>query len=315
MSNQQQTRLTGFETDNNADTTSDRDSTLTEQSRNSGETNADCAIDEMREQAIINPDAYEQQDMTHCLSFTVSAKWGHFRRVDGNAVASTYGIPPRTTITGLISAILGFQRNSYYDVFDSEHSRIAIQPVTERRTMAVPETVLNTDNDNIKSINSRGKLTLSMPKPNAERQRKNFEVLVDPAYRVDVSLSTTPIYTELQEFLNAGKAYYTPRMGKSEYLADITYHGENELTETTTDTGNVAVDSVVPVTATQTIPDAESRYRTEKTPTYMTHTESAGNPGRRTTEFTHITYNPDTGPVTVTNVQTYTVDGRTVAFI
>ena len=47
-----------------------------------------------------------------CLSFTVSGPWGHFRRVEGNIVKQTYQVIPRTTVAGLVAAMLGIDRKS-----------------------------------------------------------------------------------------------------------------------------------------------------------------------------------------------------------
>ena len=124
-----------------------------------------------------------------CLSVTVRGPWGHFRRVEGNVVKQTYRIIPRTTVAGLLAAVLGIDRNSYYDLFGPDSSRIAIEPVSALRTLNMPMNTLSTAAGDLRSINSQGKLALKLPDPTNLRQQHNYEVLVDPAYRIDVALS------------------------------------------------------------------------------------------------------------------------------
>ena len=45
-----------------------------------------------------------------CLSLTVRGPWGHFRRIEGNVVKQTYRIIPRTTVAGLLAAVLGIEK-------------------------------------------------------------------------------------------------------------------------------------------------------------------------------------------------------------
>ena len=245
-----------------------------------------------------------------CLSFTVRGPWGHFRRVEGNIVKQTYRIIPRTTIAGLIAAMLGIERDGYYDLFGREVSDIAIQPVQKLRTVNMPMNTLSTASGNLQSLNGRGKLSVKLPDPTALRQQHNYEVLVDPAYRIDVALADDQPYQKLRSYLEAGKSHYVPSLGLSEHLADVRYHGEFEITRDETDEP-VAVDSAVPNAVEDVVLDAGTRCQVEESPAFMT-TDSGG---RTTTDFTAYTYNPDAEPLTVRNVEPARVDGRTVVFV
>lgn len=60
----------------------------------------------------------------------------HFRKVYSNSSALSYFIPPRTTVVGIIAGLLGYERDTYYDVFNREECKIAVginQPV--KKTM------------------------------------------------------------------------------------------------------------------------------------------------------------------------------------
>jgi CRISPR-associated protein Cas5h len=245
-----------------------------------------------------------------CLSFTVRGPWGHFRRVEGNVVKQTYRIIPRTTVAGLVAAILGLDRDSYYDFFGPQSSAIAIEPVRKIRTVNMPMNTLSTADGDLQSLNTRGKISVRLPDPSKLRQQHNYEVLVDPAYRVDIALEDQEQYRKLQQMLEAGESHYVPSLGLSEHLADIDYHGEFTV-ERGPGTDPVSVDSAVPDAIDDVVMDPDTRCQVEESPAFMT----ADQGGRTTTAFTTHTYNPDADPLRVRNVETARVDQRNVIFI
>jgi len=258
-----------------------------------------------------------------CLSLTINGPWGHFRRVDGNTVKATYRLPPRTTVAGLLAAIAGYERDGYYDVFDRASSGIAIQPIERGgppdvtaaipRTMNLPENSLTTSNEGMKAVNSRGRVTVRYPDPNADRQRINYEVLVDPAYRIDVWLDDETAYGCLRELLADGRSEYVPSLGLSEFLASVTYHGEYEP-EPLTHRDCVPVESALPE-PDGLVPSRDNPHGTERSPGDMTRTCGPGEfTGRRTTEFLRWAYSRDGSPLDVSDADAYRVDGRTVVF-
>jgi CRISPR-associated protein Cas5h len=270
-------------------------------------------------------DGPDGQPPRRCLSLTVAGPWGHFRRVDGNTVKATYRLPPRTTVAGLLAAIAGYDRDGYYDVFDRSRSGIAIQPVESGengsttapipRTMNLPENSLTTSNEGMKAVNARGKVSVRYPDPNADRQRVNYEVLVDPAYRVDVWLDDDHAYTRLHDRLADGRSEYVPSLGLSEFLASVTFHGEY-TPEPVADDDPIAVDSALPA-PDRIIPSPEHPHGTERSPADMTRTSRRNEfTGRKTTEFLRWAYSRDGTPIRTDDdgVQAHQIDGRTVVF-
>ena len=245
-----------------------------------------------------------------CLSVTVRGPWGHFRRVEGNVVKQTYRIMPRTTVAGLLAAVLGIERDGYYELFGPEQSAIAIEPVDELRTVNMPVNALSTADENLQSLNARGKVSVKLPDPTDLRQQHNYEVLVDPAYRIDVALGDEKRYRELRETLEAGKSHYVPSLGLSEYLAELEFHGEFTIDDGAID-GVVAVDSAVPDAVDNVVLDRKTRCGIEESPAFM----AADAGGRTTTAFTDYVYNPDAEPLGVRDLNTSVVDGRTVVFV
>jgi CRISPR-associated protein Cas5h len=245
-----------------------------------------------------------------CLSFTVSGPWGHFRRIEGNIVKQTYRIIPRTTVAGLLAAVLGIERDGYYDLFGPDASAIAIEPVRELRTLNMPMNTLSTANGDLRSFNSRGSVSLKLPDPTKLRQQHNYEVLVEPAYRIDIALADDEYHRKLRETLASGKSHYVPSLGLSEYLAEIDYHGEFAV-EPGSNAGTIAVDSAVPDAVDDVVLDANTRCQVEESPAFMTTDGS----GRTTRAFTSYTYNPDAEPLHIRGVETARVNARSVVFV
>ena len=245
-----------------------------------------------------------------CLSFTLRGPWGHFRRIEGNIVKQTYRIIPRTTVAGLLAAVLGIERDGYYELFGPDVSAVAIQPVSEIRTLNMPMNTLSTADGDLRSLNSRGKVSVKLPDPTRLRQQHNYEVLVDPEYRIDVALDDDERYRELRDTLRAGKSHYVPSLGLSEHLAEIEYHGEFDVESGPR--GEVTdVDSAVPDAIDDVVLEGRTRCQLEESPAFM-QTDAGG---RTTTAFTSYTYSPDAESLRVRDVEASRVGDRTVVFV
>lgn len=61
------------------------------------------------------------------ISLDVGGKFAHFRKYYANNTALSYSLPPRTTVMGMIAAILGRERDSYYEELASENIKIGIR--------------------------------------------------------------------------------------------------------------------------------------------------------------------------------------------
>lgn len=255
--------------------------------------------------------AEESSERKRCLSFTVSGPWGHFRRVEGNIVKQTYRIIPRTTIAGLVAAMLGIGRNQYYDLFAPRKSKIAVEPVTELRTINMPVNTLSTANEHMNRIPPRSRtLKIGLPDPTELRQQHNYEMLVDPAYRIDLWVSHAETYRSLRETLENGESHYVPSLGLSEHLAEIEYHGRFEIEDGPSHETST-VDSTVPEAVDSIVPKQGENYGIERSPAYM----ETVNGGRTTTGFMAHAYSPAGEPLRAKGVETNRVDGRTVMFV
>lgn len=67
--------------------------------------------------------------------FELRGRMAHFRKIDANSSSLTYLIPPRTTLSGMIAAILGLERDSYYELLGPARSWITVSLRTNVRTV------------------------------------------------------------------------------------------------------------------------------------------------------------------------------------
>jgi|GEM_PF-549168 len=72
------------------------------------------------------PEAQNQYIM-EILSFDVCGKLAHFRKYYANNTAFTYSLPPRTTVMGMLAAVLGYERDTYYECLASVHLRVGLR--------------------------------------------------------------------------------------------------------------------------------------------------------------------------------------------
>lgn len=218
-----------------------------------------------------------------CLSLTVRSAWGHFKRVGRSVTKQTYRIPPRTTVAGLLAAIVGSDRDSYYDVFAADTSAIAITALSDLRTVNIPTTGLGTDPDQsvTRTAGSRRSYALTYQDTGGDRQLHAYEVLADPAYRIDVAIEDEDYYETLRDHLVSGTSHYPPSLGKSEYLCSIEDVEVDVAPSSIEQRDQYDVDSVVPISLSETVPQSRVTYRIERSPAVMEATPG----GRRTTRF------------------------------
>lgn len=259
---------------------------------------------------------------SECLSFTVSGDWAHFRRVDGTVVKQTYRIIPRTTVAGLLAAIVGAERDSYYETFAIDAAAIAITPINELRTTNIATNGVSTEEDNLRRPRSsrkgrsRSGLQIRYPDSTGNRQQQNYEYLVDPSYRIDVAIDDQDFYATLKYHLKNGEYVYTPSLGLSECLAEIEYKGTQSPDPIDiAKCDRIAVDSAVPNSVDAMVP--EGRLETERSPAAM---ENVPTGGRKTSAFTTYGYSPSANSVDVLvnddlNAPVATVNDRTVMFV
>ena len=162
---------------------------------------------------------------SRCLGLRVSGPFAHFRKIGGNSTRQTYRIMPRTTVAGMLAAIVGRNRDSYYDAFQPENSSIAIVPATDLRTISIPISELSTAPKDLGEFGAEADVKTGITTVSRDsmsnRQRNPYEMLRDVEYRIYVHTEDKDLYTDLRSAIKEGTAHYTPILGLSECLASI----------------------------------------------------------------------------------------------
>jgi CRISPR-associated protein Cas5h len=242
-----------------------------------------------------------------CLSFTAEGPWAHFRRIDTTTEKLTYRVMPRTTVAGLIAAILGEPRDSYYQTFAKDASAIAVSPQCDLETQSIPQLTLPTTAGDIKTADGvSGKTVIDPEEIATQRKRRTFEYVVDASYRIDLVLDDEETKERIWEFLDTGRTTYTPFLGKSECLATITNASRSTVEP---DGESHEIESTVP--EEYAVPEPGAPLRMERTPAYMTADET----GRRTTGFASYAYAPGDETLVAPDAPVYSVEDRSVCFI
>jgi len=76
-------------------------------------------------------------DLDKILIFDLTGPMAHFRKFYTNSSALTYGFPPRTALMGIVAAILGYERDSYYEELDRGRFAVAVKVPTRRLIQTV----------------------------------------------------------------------------------------------------------------------------------------------------------------------------------
>jgi CRISPR-associated protein Cas5h len=195
-----------------------------------------------------------------CIVLDVWGDYGHFRKPATTSPAQTFGLPPRTTIAGMIASMLGLPRDSYYELFNRECSQVAISLESNIRRLSVPINILTTTGT------TRSKGARPGQHITEHRQQTVFEVLCDPAYRIYIALDDTETMNRMEDLFAAGKSVYTLSLGLSEHLATFDYVGRFEIE---TDRDHVEVRTAVPGEEISLVPNPKTRYVTERSPAVM----------------------------------------------
>ncbi len=164
--------------------------------------------------------------MDKVLAFDIWGDYAHFKKHYTTTSPLTFSIPPRTTLCGLLAAIIGLDKTEYLRHFSDKDASIAVQLLNDVKKTTLAENLIDTK--------KAGRLMNRIK----QRTQIRFEFLKDPKYRIFVHHKDISIYLKLKEMLEAHKTVYTPCLGLSELLANFKYEKEYsvETVETESET-------------------------------------------------------------------------------
>ncbi|MCK4643613.1 type I-B CRISPR-associated protein Cas5 [bacterium] len=170
------------------------------------------------------------------LIFDVWGDYAHFRKIYTTTSPLTYSIPTRTSLCGLIGAIIGLSKenNSYLNYFHLNQAKIGLRIVNYVKKVHIAENLIHT-----KDAKGIGMNLITT------RAQIRFEFLKDPKYRIYFWHNDNKFYNRLKKNLVEHKSVYTPCLGLSENIANFGYIGEVKAVEKSTKDDFIQIHSVV----------------------------------------------------------------------
>lgn len=170
--------------------------------------------------------------MSKLLVFDIWGNYAHFRKPYTTTSPLTYSIPSRTSLTGIIGAILGIEKEKNNENLNYAHCNISLRILNPIKKVLINQNLINTKTAKMMArMDSKG-----------GRTQIRFEKLKDVKYRIYVELFNNELNEKLLNNLKEHSPVFTPSLGLSEDLANFSYIGDFEYKE---NNGDVSIDSVV----------------------------------------------------------------------
>ncbi len=180
------------------------------------------------------------------IIFDLVGYFAHFRRFYSTTSSLSYAFPPRTTISGIIAAILGMERDSYYEIFSTKRARIAVRLMTPVRRITQTLNYLHTKKEGNLFMKYWG-----MHEPaQIPTEILATEDLSPLRYRI--YFNHDELNDRLREKLERGKAHYPIYLGSAFNPGYVDYVGSREAL-ITRGGGEVEIGTVIPRSAVEEI--------------------------------------------------------------
>lgn len=145
------------------------------------------------------------------LVFDIYSEYAHFKKPYTTTSPLTFSVPPVSAIIGLISAIIGLDKNEYTEFFTAQNCKMAIRIIRPIKKVRMGLNLIKTNKTFCKIDN---------------RKPTKVEYLKDPEYRVFFHHDDSGIYNKFKNHLENHSCVYTVSLGLSENLANFNYVGE-----------------------------------------------------------------------------------------
>lgn len=157
--------------------------------------------------------------MISLVAFRIRGRIGHFLRAEAGVSALSYPIPPRTSILGIIGAVLGLPKDKPQELLDTANISLAGNyPLTHWHKAKLrkdpPESLPYIVKKNQKiDKNTKPEKTALIAQ----------EWLFNPEYTIWTGLPE-PFHSDFEIRLKERQWHFQPCLGLSEMLAEIEYH-------------------------------------------------------------------------------------------
>lgn len=187
--------------------------------------------------------------------FDIEGDFAHFRKFYTNSSSLSYTVPPRTTIMGIIAAMMGEERDSYYKSYHSSQLHLGVKK--NGGTRMICQTL------NYNKVVNRDELyqpTVYTQIPFEMIRGVNGKV----SYRIVAAFEDTQRGSALEERLKTPKFVYPPTLGTAFFMGDVHYVGSDDFTPQ--EPGEVAIDTALSVDSIIKLHLKNNRIIREKMP-------------------------------------------------
>lgn len=235
------------------------------------------------------------------LVFDIWGDFAHFRRIETTTSPLTYPFPTGTNISGLVAAIVGLERDSYYERFSHNNFSFGIRILSPIKKTRMNLTFINTSYGyHLWDIRRKGF---------APRTLIPLELVRDPKYRIFLRLEAplADIHEKLRKCLEKHETVYTPYLGITELISNFEFIGEFEdrmgKVEAEED-----IHSILEARRIGIVPEEGKRYGRETIPLYMDQS-------RRVLEYGEVVYELNGRSIKINKGSYCDVNGEHVVFL
>jgi CRISPR-associated protein Cas5h len=214
--------------------------------------------------------------MNTVLVFDLWGDLGHFRKPYTTTSPLTFAFPPRPTLAGIISAIIGLGKNEYADYFSKKDANIGLRILKPVKKIRMSQNLIDT---------KKAKLFSRIK----QRTQIRFEYAKDPRYRIYFQHKDTALHERLKALLINHESIYTVSLGLSELLANFRYVGEFGLQRVASN-NSTTIHSVIPDKGTEVEFEQGKEYFSTNIPLEM-------NSSRIVTQFGTVLYERNGKPL------------------
>lgn len=228
--------------------------------------------------------------MAKALSFKLWGDYGHFKKYYTTTSPLTFEFPPPPTVIGIVSAIIGLDKQDYLSRFQNNAWKIAVCITRPVKKVRWTINLIDTKNHFWKIKN---------------RTQIRTEYLKDPEFEIFFYHSDIEIYETLKHNLMNHHSVYSVSLGLSELLGDFAYCGEHGLTEHTNSEWQT-IRSVVPVSCL--CDDLSIRFESEVELFKVNYPVDMA-PDRTVTRRDEVIFERCANPITCKVNQSYETEG------
>jgi CRISPR-associated protein Cas5h len=234
------------------------------------------------------------------LVFDIWGDFAHFKRIETTTSPLTYPFPIGTALSGLVAAIIGLERDSYYEMFSRLNFAFGVRILNPIRKTRINLNFINT------KYGFRLWDVIRHGKP--PHTQIPLEFIRNPKYRIylHISSSLADVHKKLKKYLEEHETVYTPYLGISELLANFRFIGEFDA-KLTKIKGEEEIHSVISIPDIRIVLEEGKRYGREIIPLYM-------DKERRVIEYGDMIYEANSRSIRISEGSFYDVNGEHVIF-